>query len=1168
MNRIFQPHPNPLLAKERGCENPLGRVSWARTGRNPRSLFPYTLAILAVLCSGWAAFAAPRGQEKTEPAAAKPPTAADLEFFEKKVRPLLFENCFGCHGEKTRKANLRLDSRAAILKGGDRGAVILPGDPEKSLLVQAIGYQDPGLQMPPKGRLPEEARAILTEWVKRGAPWPTEAKPGAGTNPPAAVNAFDLQKRKNHWAWQTVKRVSPPVVKNPRLPLRNPIDAFLLAKMAAKGITPAPPADRRTLLRRVTYDLIGLPPTPEEIAAFLADMSPNAYEKVVDRLLASPHYGERWARHWLDLVRFAETDGHEFDFEKPGAYHYRDYVIRALNADVPYNQFVMEHIAGDLLPNPRKHPTEGFNESLLATGFWWLGEGKHSPVDIRVDQSERADNQIDVMSKTFLGLSLGCARCHDHKFDAISTNDYYALAGFLRSSRYHLAALENPAKLRQTAQALAQVNAELKPMLVSETAANLSRQFETLPESLMSARSDMNGSRLAVQSEEKPAPKSPRERWTAYLRDVAVRNPADPFHPWAILSRSALSPDAFRQARMELVNGLRDLSERAREEAKRNEGFEDFTADTYRGWYVTGEAFGAGPVKTAAVATEENDRLRLTGLLGAGVADSGGIGERLHGTLRSRTVTLSKNWIWIRMAGKAGQARLVIDGFQRIMAPIYGGLALHVNDPALTWYGIDVSKWIGHRAYIEFLDNGPGWITVDRIVFRGEGRPTDAPNPLLLAMLDDKSLTSMEALARSYQALLAETARLWASGRMETDPEYDSRRELMDWMLRHELPASENAPKTVAESSKLASLSAQRRELEAKTPTPTFVMATVDGTSEDEFVHIRGNCKTLGAVSPRRFLEAIDGPKTMAIPEGSGRLTLAKRMTDPANPLTARVIVNRLWQHHFGEGIVRTPDDFGLMGQRPTHPELLDWLASVFVAKEEKGKTTSYACDWSLKKMHRLMVLSSAYRMSNRGTTLADQRDPQNLLLHKMPVRRLEAEVIRDAILAVSGRLDRKLYGPSVLPYLTPFMEGRGRPNRSGPLDGDGRRSIYLGVRRNFLTPMFLAFDYPVPFNTMGRRTVSNVPAQALTMMNNPFVVEQAGVWAKRILAEPAPRPEARVSRLYLSAFGRPPTSKEMSAALDFLTAQAQPSGNLTDPRIWSDLCHVLFNVKEFVFRD
>ncbi len=319
-------------------------------------------------------------------------------------------------------------------------------------------------------------------------------------------------------------------------------------------------------------------------------------------------------------------------------------------------------------------------------------------------------------------------------------------------------------------------------------------------------------------------------------------------------------------------------------------------------------------------------------------------------------------------------------------------------------------------------------------------------------------------------------------------------------------------------------------------------------------MHIRGSTRTLGEVAPRRFLEVLAGDSPASTAEGSGRLELARKIADPANPLTARVMVNRLWHHHFGRGIVASVNDFGLMGREPTHPELLDYLASRFVAS-----------GWSIKAMHRLIVTSRAYRMSSQLTPEADRLDPSNELWHRRDVRRLEAEAIRDTILAVSGRLDPTLFGPSVAPHLTPFMEGRGRPGHSGPLDGDGRRSLYINVRRNFLTPMLLAFDYPTPASSMGRRNVSNVPAQALTLMNDPFLIGQAKFWATRIRKDPKVTAAESVETMYREAFGRPPSDDERSAALAFLDEQARAYGQPDEIRAWADLAHVLFNVKEFV---
>src|SRR5262245_26465746 len=445
------------------------------------------------------------------------------EFFEKRVRPVLVEHCYACHSGQAKepKSGLRLDSRTAALKGGARGPAIVAGDVSKSRLLHAISYTDVDLSMPPRGKLPAQAIADLTAWVKMGAPWP-------GGDAAAAVEkkpGFDLQKRKaEHWAWQPVKPTPPPAVRDAAWPL-VPSDRFILAKLEAAGLRPAPPADRATWLRRVDSDPLGLPPTPEEIHAFEQSAIRNpqsAMVAVVDRLLASPHFGERWGRHWLDLVRYAETKGHEFDAIIPNAYQYRDYVIRALNADVPYNQFVTEHLAGDLLPKPRMSGPDGFNESILGTGFWFLNEEVHSPVDIRADECDRIDNKIDVFAKTFLALTVSCARCHDHKFDAISQKDYYALSGFLLSSAYRQVRFDSMEQDSRAARALYKLREKHQPAIVQALADTLRPGASRLKSNLLSAREAI------LQGKEDTGDEV--RMWARYLKKSAD-DPEDVFQP-------------------------------------------------------------------------------------------------------------------------------------------------------------------------------------------------------------------------------------------------------------------------------------------------------------------------------------------------------------------------------------------------------------------------------------------------------------------------------------------------------------------------------------------------------------------------------------------------------------------------------------------------------------
>jgi hypothetical protein len=919
-----------------------------------------------------------------------------------------------------------------------------------------------------------------------GAPWPAAAaeRPGAGKE------RFDLHERARFWSFQALKAVPPPAVQQRDWPC-SPLDAFVLARLEAAGSRPAPAADKRTLIRRLSFDLLGLPPAPAEVDAFLADDSPDAYERLVDRLLASPHYGERWGRHWLDLVRYAETCGHEFDADLPDAWRYRDYVIRAFNDDLPYDRFVVEHVAGDLLPRPRYHPADGTNESIVATGFWFLGEAKHSPVDVRADQADRIDNQLDVFGKTFLGLTVACARCHDHKFDPIPQADYYALCGYLRSSRYQQAFLDRPERSAPLLRRLTGLRAEADALAVAVSANALRGQLEGLVDGVRSGR---------------------------------VRLPD-----------SWLQPAPAAQAAGTV--------------------FADFARDGFRGWYVTGQAFGDGPaqgiVQRAGVPPVQR-------VVGPGWADSRFPSGVLQGALRSPTFTLQTKRIWYHAAGREARINLIVDGYQHIRDPIYGGLTVRLKSDEPRWLAQDVGMWTGHRAYIEILDDGPGYAVVDRIVFRDDGPPEEPANPLLAPLVQDAAPAAPDALARKVQPLCQEIVAQWRTGALRTAPDAGHRIAILNELLQGDWLRPLSAAPDAEHARRLARLEALReqiRTLEASLPAPRRAMALADGTGENEHLFIRGNHKNLGDEVPRRFLEVLAGTGQPAPRQGSGRLELAERLVHPSNPLLPRVLVNRLWQHHFGEGIVRSPDSFGALGTPPTHPELLDYLATEFVRR-----------GWSVKELHRLMLLSSTFRMASRGDPAAERQDPENKLLHRMPVRRLEAEAIRDAMLCVSGRMERTLYGPGVPTYLTPFMLGRGRPEQSGPLDGAGRRSVYLAVRRNFLTPMFLAFDYPTPFTTIGRRSVSNVPAQALTLMNNPFVVQQAERWARRVLAEPAANGDERLTRLYLLAFGRPPSEDEVRDARGFLEEQGRQYDGPADVRVWADLCHVLLNVKEFIF--
>ncbi|HEY7155196.1 MAG TPA: PSD1 and planctomycete cytochrome C domain-containing protein [Gemmataceae bacterium] len=1089
----------------------------------------------------------------------------EVEFFEKKVRPILAQHCYRCHSAQAKKlrGGLRLDSREGLRAGGESGPVLVPRQPDKSRLIEAITYKNVELQMPPRDKLPEAAIADLTAWVKMGAPWPKEA----ATSASSTKAAFDLAERKRaHWAWQPIRPQSLPAVRDARWP-RDPLDRFILAKLDDKGLSPAKPADKRALLRRLYFDLIGLPPSPEEIEAFLGDTSAGAVEKVVDRLLSSPRFGERWGRHWLDLVRYAETRGHEFDYPIPNAYQYRDYVIRALNADVPYNRFVLEHLAGDLLPKPRLHPEQGFNESILGTGFWFLGEEVHSPVDIRQDQADRFDNKVDVLSKAFLGLTVACARCHDHKFDAISTKDYYALFGFLQSSHYRLARFDSMEHNRRVAAELWELRAKGRASIQKALAEALRPGAERIADYLLAAREAMQTHAEAEKLEEiahaRKLDAAILGRWVAYLR-TAARDVNDPLHVWAkvVSDRDTkFSRDAQRSA---------DDRAPLRVAAKQTEFVVDYSHCKAGDWLTDGFAFGPGPIRPGELhvggdaakpalrfreyaAAEKDpvwDVLKLTpgtenepGALGGAV--------RAGRTLLTPTFPLTTGKVFYLVKG-SGFVYAAVSSHVMISGPLHRQLVRTVNTgERFQWVEHDLSAYQGQRVHLEFTPAGSAPFAVVQVA-QGTNPPPviERSNKLLIRTVADAG--SLEALAGTYQRLFLDTLDELAADRVIGSADAADRAGLANWLTEHASlldstsAAAEEARDFLARREKIAS----RIRGESR-----LAVAIIDGSSEDEYVFIRGSHKARGETVPRRFLEALAGPSSPAIPRGSGRLELARQLIDPAvDPFLPRVVVNRVWHHLFGRGLVASTDNFGVLGERPTHPELLDYLADRFVKE-----------GWSLKKLIRALVLSSTYRMSSHPDAAVDRADPGNLLLHRMRLRRLEGEAIRDAMLSVSGRLVDRIYGPPVLVHLTAFQEGRGRP-ASGPLDGDGRRSVYLSVRRNFLSPFLLAFDTPSPFSTVGRRTVSNVPAQSLILLNDPFVHNQAQLWAKRVLARPGSTRE-RIIRMYESAFARAPTETELTACIDYLAhkpgAQATGADNLA---AWADLAHVLFNVKDFIF--
>jgi hypothetical protein len=1153
------------------AENAVIMVTQARYhGRNPAKLAMNTFwtPLLQAACrwaQAWFVFCL------FAPSLVRAATPEQTEFFEKKIRPVLVEKCHLCHSAQsaTPMGGLRLDTASGLLKGGETGPALVPGDPETSLLIKAISYKDLKLKMPPTGKLSDAVIADFIAWVRMGAPDSRTSTSSSTAN--YEKKGIDFAEARNFWAFRPVQDPTPPPVKQKDWP-RSPIDYFLLQKLEASGLKPAEPADKQTWLRRVSFDLTGLPPTPAEIETFLSDRSSDAKTKVVDRLLASPHYGERWGRHWLDLVRFAETNGHEFDNDKLDAWCYRDFVIRAFNADVPYNQFVKEQIAGDLMTAKRLSPDGAYWESPIGTSFYWFGEVLNSATDSVKSRADDVDNQIEVMGKAFQSLTVACARCHDHKFDPIPTSDYYGLAGVMHSTTISETVVDSPSRVRQIASAhqkIMDLNGQVRSLL-EPARLKLASQLKTYLLAAAWVLRSKNTETLELPLELKDVEPALLRSWVNALVQ-ARKQPQDIFYPWvtavdSLPESSSNATDVIQQVRRGLAELVADSSPTSRT-ARGDLSYEDFEKLDYAGWQVSGQAFGNAPQR------EVPPNLALRGIQGHGVASSfGGGSDRLVGSLTSVKFRMPKLFLHVRMAGtkeeeSGGRAKL------RVTLVADGHKSQHLlpdGAAELGWKTVRLTKEIGRLCYVEIVDRSrEGHLVVDEIVLSDSEEPPTkgaAPGALVAGMLERKDLNSLDALATAYQELFAGAFHKDRSAQ----PAVQALRQALNPTGRLEdlrsllaIEATTHGDGEFERSSafqQLTDLQRQREDLENQIPESVFAMVARDESPADVRLHIRGNHKNLGEPVPRRFLQIVAGPEQAAIVQGSGRMQLAEWVASEENPLTARVMVNRIWKHHFGEGLARSLDNFGKTGDPPTHPELLDFLARQFIAS-----------GWSVKAMHRLMIMSSAYQMSSQPSQDALKRDPQNRWLNHMPVRRLEAESIRDSILAVAGTLDRQLYGPSVVPHISPYQDGRGKP-KSGPLDGDRRRSIYVQVRRNFLTPLFLAFDYPLPISTIGRRSPSTVPSQALIMMNNEFVTLQAREWAGRIFSAEAV-PQKRVERMYIEAFARRPEPWEMTEILEFVSSQARrhhdssgSESSAADLQVWSDLGHVLLNSAEFVY--
>jgi hypothetical protein len=892
---------------------------------------------------------------------------AQGDFFERKVRPLLEANCFGCHGPEKQKAGLRLDTRDAALRGGDSGPVVHPGDPEHSRLMEVVRYDDE-IRMPPKKKLDPAEIAALSDWIKAGAPWPNSREPVRPATPAAtfAVSADD----RGFWAFQPIGDPPLPSVHDSTWPLA-PIDRFVLARLEATGLHPVARADRSVLLRRVTFDLTGLPPSPEEIDAFVADCSPDAFARVVDRLLGSPRHGERWARHWLDIARYAEDQAHSFQPRLyPYGYRYRDWVVGALNADMPYDRFVTNQIAGDLLDGP------DLDDRRAATGLFALG-----PVYYGGAVFDELDDRVDVLTRGLLGLTVSCARCHDHKYDPIGQSEYYGLAGVFQSTAY--------------------------------------KEYPDAPPEVVKRYDDAQA-----------AIKARTDDIADFLRSEAAA--------WSE-RQAAESTTRYAIAAWSLLDGRKSKPETVTAEVARREGIEPFLLDRWVR-FLTDEQAKSRPYLA-----------RLRELIARQQPDAD------------------------LAAGETARAA-VVDAAYALQAYVRATLAL--RDALKQQQAAAAAVGPGESLAAKAAPDGPEAKLV-RDLLAADG---------LFALPRDKVEGSLSGDAKT---------------KLKT--------------LRADL---------------------ERRQKDAPPKYPVIHSLADKAAPGSMRIHLRGNPATLGAEAPRRFLGILSRESTPDFTAGSGRLELARAIASRDNPLTARVIVNRVWAQHFGRGLVATPSNFGRLGERPSHPELLDHLAHQFIAS-----------GWSLKALHRAILLSATYQLASATDSQAQEVDPANLLLWRANRRRLEVEPWRDAMLAASGQLDEAVSGPS-----------------HELASGDNhRRTLYGKVSRHNLDGLLRLFDFPDPNLTSDRRLATTVPLQQLFVLNSPFLESRAKALAARLNANTTEPDTDRIRRAYLLLFGRPAGADDVATALEFLQGRDEVASRLTR---WERYAQALLGTNEFAFID
>ena len=1168
---------------------------------------------------------------------------AQVEFFEKKIRPVLVEHCYKCHSGTTPilKGKLRVDFREGLMKGGDSGPSIIAGKPDESLLILALKYD--GFEMPPKGRLPDSVIRDFETWVKNGAVDPRET--------PATVTkakTINFEEAAKFWAFQTPKKHALPKLKNDSL-VNTDLDRFVQARLEAKGLSLSPTADRRTLIRRAYLDMIGIPPTLDEVNAFLKDESPDAFATVVNTLLDSPHYGERWGRRWLDVARYGEDQAHTFKARNyPRGYLYRDWVIQSFNEDMPYDRFLTWQIAGDLIDEPRRH------ERLAALGLFALGPVYYAE-NVEKDRAaaDEWDDRIDTLTRGVLGLTVSCARCHDHKFDPITTQDYYGLAGIFSSTNYQerpVVSDEIVAARRAADDAVKEQQLSMDRFLLTESRGIRPTLISEIPDYFVAGwkmlhlrKTEKNEKKLLEQlGKETKLSQTLIKRWYEFLMPGSRRSESETaaLAEWLKLVAAEdddkdLSKDEDAAAAVRTLGEYfqKLASEKAPRHKKLFARFGENVAfanaadlsEVRAGIIPLGNLFddSASVSLDAAVKTDKFSAVANANRLGV---------DRVTQGWGTRTKIAPDVDFDFRKLGSSSHSygSIVNDGWQAGGAirtqgkqgssgkRLEQGIGMHAN--ALVTFDLDEIRRAGllpsdqkfqfkvdraginddalgsngssHLAVIvsrphmdkavsdailaSYVNCKPVEVDVDDFTYYFSGNPVE---PLrangkfasfdILIPSEAKHLTLVTTGAgEPADNPISSDHAVFSGARLELDPlpeeklaatdgndesidEEQLKQDKADAVLLSRLfydegllalPANEAEGKlSVEQKSALAELKTKLGELKKVAGQIDVRMAHSlnEGSGADLPIYLLGNPAKKGDLAPRAMPAIFtSGEKSAFAPKGSGRLELARAIASPDNPLTARVIVNRVWAGHFGVGLVKTTSNFGKLGDRPTHPELLDWLAVQFV--EQK---------WSLKKLHRDIMLSATYQQSSSFREDGNKVDPENQLVWRMNRRRLEVEPWRDSILAVSGELDRTPGGP---------------PSN---LDNAGfkRRTVYGFVSRHRLDELLRLFDFPDPSITAADRSVTTVPLQQLFVLNSDFMMQRARALTGQLNAAGLADDEAKVRYAYELLFSREASDDEVSAATQFLQSGKDDGDKISR---WEQLSLALLGSNEFLFVD